>query len=417
MARDLMFPGADADDPESIAKALSSIRRHLGMEVAYVSEFVDDRSVFREVDAPGLEALIKVGDSHSLDDVYCRHILAGRLPELMADTADHPVAMSMPITRAVPIGAHMSVPVRLPDGHVYGMFCCLSPTPDVSLNARDLDVMRVFAEMVAGQLGRRQEAEQRAMKKLARIEQAMTNRGFSIVLQPIWECGVERPSGFEALARFAQLPYRSPDLWFKEAAEVDCGVRLEIAALAEALKYLAELPDDVYLSVNASPATITSGELVNAFAPFPAERIMLEVTEHTMIEDYAAIDRAVAPLRARGMRLAVDDAGAGYANFQHILRLAPDMIKLDMVLTRSVDTDLAQRALVAAMVVFARETGSLVVAEGIETSAEWETLRALGIRGGQGFFLGRPADLRSAQALLEYPLPRPASQPVSRTIR
>jgi len=76
------------DEPNSTLKrTLEAIRRHLGMQVAYVSEFVDGRSFFREVDAPGLEALIKVGDSHSLDDVYCRHILEGRLPELIPDTS------------------------------------------------------------------------------------------------------------------------------------------------------------------------------------------------------------------------------------------------------------------------------------------------------------------------------------------
>ena len=87
-------PGSDSP----VARALQLMRSHLGMEVAYVSEFVDDRSVFREVDAPGLEALIKVGDSQSLDDVYCRHILAGRLPQLIPDTSQEPICVSLPIT-------------------------------------------------------------------------------------------------------------------------------------------------------------------------------------------------------------------------------------------------------------------------------------------------------------------------------
>ncbi len=131
-----MAAGSEAGAPDAhlVTRALQAIRSHLGMEVAYVSEFVDGRSVFRTVDAPGKEALIKPGDSHSLDDVYCRHILEGRLPSLIPDTADEPIAMAMPITKAVPIGAHMSVPIRLPDGRPYGMFCCLSSAPDRSLN-------------------------------------------------------------------------------------------------------------------------------------------------------------------------------------------------------------------------------------------------------------------------------------------
>src|ERR1700692_4266464 len=89
-----------------VGRALHAIRSHLGMEVAYVSEFVGDRTVFRQVDAPGLENIIKVGDLYSLDDVYCRHILEGHLPQLIPDTADQPVAVAMPMTQALPIGKH-----------------------------------------------------------------------------------------------------------------------------------------------------------------------------------------------------------------------------------------------------------------------------------------------------------------------
>ena len=103
----------DAADLSTINRALKAIRAHLRMEVAYVSKFEANQSVFRAVDAPGLEEMIKVGDTHSLDDVYCRHILEGRLPELMPDTADEPFAAAMPITKAVPIGRHLSIPLKL----------------------------------------------------------------------------------------------------------------------------------------------------------------------------------------------------------------------------------------------------------------------------------------------------------------
>ena len=96
-----------------IQDALVAIRNHLGMEVAYFSEFSQGRTIFRRVDAPGLEHLIKVGDSHSLNDVYCNHILEGRLPELIPDTSQIPLTWEMPITAAVPIGSHISIPIRL----------------------------------------------------------------------------------------------------------------------------------------------------------------------------------------------------------------------------------------------------------------------------------------------------------------
>lgn len=399
MSSELKLPISGTEASEPIGVALASIRKHLGMEVAYLSEFVDDQSVFREVDAPGLEDMIKPGDSQPLSNVYCRHILEGRLPELMADTADYPLAVAMPITRAAPIGAHMSVPVRLPDGETYGMFCCFSPTPNPSLNARDLSVMRVFAEMVAAQIAQRKQTERATQAALARVEQAIANTEFAILLQPIWEYGCDRPLGFEALSRFRQEPYRTPDVWFNEAAEIGWGVRLEIAVMAEALKCLSSLPDDVYLSLNASPATLLSPELTALLAPFPAGRLVLEITEHCMIDDYVSLNAAFAPLRAQGVRLAVDDAGAGFASFQHILRLQPDIIKMDIALTRAVDTDLPRQSLTSAMVLFAERTQALVIAEGVESEAEWAALQTFGVHRGQGFFLGRPGDLETARGL------------------
>ena len=399
MSEMLKLPLPASDDPDSITVALASIRKHLGMPVAYVSEFVDGRAVFREVDAPGLEAMIKVGDSQSLDDVYCRHILEGRLPELMANTADHPMAMALPMTAAAPIGSHMSVPIRMPDGDVYGMFCCLSPDPDASLNARDLAVMHVFADMAAAQMAHRRGAERGLMAARSRVQAVIDTSDFRIVLQPIWQFGQDRPSGFEALTRFPSLPQRTPDLWFNEAASIGLGEDLELAAVASALESLASLPDDVYLSVNLAPPTLVGERLAGMLSAYPMHRIVLELTEHRVVDDYPAVAAALAPLRKAGARLAVDDAGAGYANFQHILRLEPDIIKLDMALTRHVDTDLSRRALTSAMVRFAADTRSIVVAEGVETEGERLALQALGVGYGQGFLLGKPDDLAAALRL------------------
>ncbi len=390
----------ESPDGSSIGVALSSIRRHLGMEVAYISEFVDDRSVFREVDAPGLEALIKVGDSQSLDDVYCRHILAGRIPELMPDTALHPLAAAMPITRAVPIGAHMSVPIRQADGTPLGMFCCLSPHANASLNDRDLQVMRVFADMAATQITARMKDQQDRQDRRDRIKSVIQDAAFGFVFQPIWDFAANRPVGFEALCRFMPQPYRTPDVWFSDAAAAGCGPELELAVLDQALTALESLPPDLFLSVNASPDTVLGGGLAAVLARTDTSRVVLEITEHARVEDYQALNAALKPIRDLGVRLAIDDAGAGYASLQHIIQLRPDVIKLDMGLTRAVDTDPARRALAAALIFFARETGCLIVAEGIETGSELDTLTALGVPRGQGYLLGRPLALVDARALV-----------------
>ncbi len=384
-----------------VKRALQAIRSHLDMEVAYVSEFVDNRAVFRQVDAPGLDAKIKVGDSHSLDDIYCRHILEGRLPQIIPDTAAEPIAVALPITQAVPVGKHMSVPIRLPDGELYGMFCCLGFAPDHSLHERDLQMMKVFADLAAFEINRDRTATQKAEEKHGRIRNAIDGQALSIVYQPIWNIETRKPIGVESLSRFAGAPARSPDKWFSEAAETGLGTALEGAAIHLALLALQSFPPQAYLSVNASPETIQSGEFESALDGFQTDRIVLEITEHARVDDYDKLLNAMEPLRARGLRLAVDDAGAGYASLQHILHLRPDIIKLDMALTRSVDLDPARRALAQALVGFAHQLNSRIVAEGVETASELNTLRALGVEAAQGYYLARPMPREDAVKLFE----------------
>ncbi|NKE46873.1 EAL domain-containing protein [Roseomonas frigidaquae] len=398
-----MFDGLmkpDSTGQGTIQRGLEAVRRHLGMEVAYVSRFEDGRSVFREVDAPGLEALIRPGDSRGLDEVYCLHILAGRLPELIPDTAAFPLATAMPITQAVPIGAHVSVPIRMPDGRPYGMFCCLSPRANPSLNDRDLQVMRVFAEMAGHAIAREVAEAEASRSRMAELETVMEERLFTFRFQPILTLQPLQVVGFEALCRFGPEPYRTPDLWFAAAHAAGCGVELELAVLQRAVQALRRLKAPAFLSLNAAPATILSGRLPKLFAGLPTERLVLEVTEHSQVEDYDALRAALAPLRSGGVKLAIDDAGAGYSSLQHILQLQPDIIKLDMGLVRGVDQDPAKRALAAALCFFARETGCQIVAEGIETEAEFAALEALGVSRGQGYLLGRPGDLAAAQEMV-----------------
>jgi EAL domain-containing protein (putative c-di-GMP-specific phosphodiesterase class I) len=396
-------PSQSDGDPSIVQKVLQSVRQHLGMEVAYVSEFVGNDSVFRTVDAPGLEAMIKPGDSRPLDDVYCLHILAGRLPELIPDTSEIEFTASMPITQAVPIGAHVSVPLRLSNGEVYGMFCCLSPHSNKSLNQRDLQVMRSFADIAAEQIEKEQSANRELAAKRERIADAIANKRFSIALQPIWEFQEDRLVGFECLSRFNAAPLRTPDLWFAEAAEVGLGVELEIAAIEAALVAGSKLPDDVYITINASADAIVHDAFAPTLETFPLARLVLEITEHAAVANYAVLSDRLGRLRQQGVRLAIDDAGAGHSGLKQIVSLRPDIIKLDMALTRNVDTDPARRALASALIYYAQETGCQILAEGIETTSELETLKMLGIMKGQGYLLGRPVPFTAALELAGSP--------------
>lgn len=397
---ELMAPAVRSPpSSELVRRSLRAVRTHLGMEVAYISEFVGDRSLLREVDAPGLESRVKAGDSFALDDIYCRHILAGRLPQLIPDTSQEPLATALPITHMVPIGRHLSVPIRLADGSTHGMLCCLGFRADPSLRERDLQMMRVLADLTAFAITQDRAAADAIEEKRVRMANVIARQQYSVVYQPIWKVSTRRLLGFEALARFSAVPSRSPDQWFAEAAEVDMGAVLELAVLRTALSELAAFPAAMYLSVNVSAELILSGELVEALDGLPAQRIVLEVTEHAQIDDYDRLRRALRPLRDRGIRLAVDDAGAGYSSLQHILQLQPDLIKLDTSLTRDIDTDAARRALTCALVGFATSTGCRIIAEGVESAPEMEALRAIGVEKAQGYFLGRPMSALGALAL------------------
>ena len=166
-----------------------------------------------------------------------------------------------------------------------------------------------------------------------------------------------------------------------------------MGAVRAAIAQFGEIPDAIGLSINASPEAVISGRLAEALDPKYLGRTTVEITEHARVDDYAAIHSALAPLRERGMKVAIDDAGAGYSGLQHIVQMAPDVIKMDMSLTRGIDEDRARRALASAMIFYARETGSVVLAEGIETLEELLTLKTLGASRGQGYFLGKPSKL------------------------
>ncbi|HYR84250.1 MAG TPA: EAL domain-containing protein [Terriglobia bacterium] len=375
---------------------LRAVRSHLGMDVAFLSEFTDGQRVFRHVDSSLENQPVKVGGADPLEASYCQRVVDGRLPELIQDATAVPAAMELPVTRALPVGAHLSVPIKLKDGSVYGTFCCFSFTPDLSLNQRDLGMMRVFADLAADVIERNLEKGKQRDEKAKRIQSVISGDGLSIVYQPIINVAQDKVVGFESLTRFSATPLRGPDVWFNEAASVGMGAQLEMRAVELAMAALDSLPQDVYLSFNVSPEALINGDLRRVLEGMLLERLVLEITEHATIDEYSELTNALAPLRTQGLRLAVDDAGAGFASFRHILRLQPDIIKLDMSLTRDIDTDAARRALASALIRFAHETGSKIVAEGVETASELRVLRSLGVNKAQGYFLGRPAPLANA---------------------
>jgi EAL domain-containing protein (putative c-di-GMP-specific phosphodiesterase class I)/DNA-binding response OmpR family regulator len=212
------------------------------------------------------------------------------------------------------------------------------------------------------------------------------------------ELSAMAPVGVEALARFELPPVQGPDRWFEDAAQVDLALELELSAISGALGAVDQLPENMFLSVNASWTTIVSDEFHEILGYVDGSRLVVELTEHERVADYALLAGAVERLHARGTRLAIDDAGAGFASLDHILRLGPDIVKLDRNLVTGVDQDPIRRSMIAAFVHFADETGISLIAEGIESPGELETLRRLGVAHAQGYHLALPADLPTVLA-------------------
>jgi PAS domain S-box-containing protein len=228
-----------------------------------------------------------------------------------------------------------------------------------------------------------------------RVLDVMNEQRFHPVFQPMVDLDTRRPVGYEALTRFDDGV--APDRHFADAHAVGLGSELE-SLVAERAIGEAEFSSELFLSLNFSPQALLDGHAASTLMGV-SRPIVIEVTEHDVISDYHAVRAAVHNIP--GASLAVDDAGAGYTSLNHILELQPEYVKLDISMIRDIDSNPARQAMVAGMCHFAEQSGTVLIAEGIETEEEAAQLRSLGItlgRGrllGQGYFYGRPETLSS----------------------
>jgi EAL domain-containing protein (putative c-di-GMP-specific phosphodiesterase class I) len=251
----------------------------------------------------------------------------------------------------------------------------------------------VIDELV-GQLQVRRRATERKQGSETRIRRLLEEDGaFKMVFQPICALDDSGPVGVEALARFQGPPVRGPERWFEEAGAVGLRRELELKAIRTAVAQLDRLPAELYLAVNASPQTLRSAALFKLLSRIDGRRVVVEVTEHARIDDYKAVNAALSRIRELGVRLAIDDAGAGFASLRHILRLGPEIVKLDRTLIDRIESDRSRQALAAGLISFAEKIDATIIAEGIERRAEVSALGDLGVSYGQGFFFAKPAPL------------------------
>ena len=237
--------------------------------------------------------------------------------------------------------------------------------------------------------------EERARKR-ARIRSVMGNGELDIVFQPIVDLGLARGRRSRGAVALREPPTRGPAEWFAEAHEVGLGAELELWAVRMACERSRLLPAGTFMAVNVSPVTAERPDLLELLGCAHVDHVVLEVTEHAPVEDYPRFRIAIGRMRELGARLAIDDAGAGFASLRHILELDAELIKLDGSLTHSLEADPRRRSLASALIEFGRESGAAVLAEHIESELQLHELRRLGVTYGQGYHLGRPQALPAA---------------------
>ena len=252
-----------------------------------------------------------------------------------------------------------------------------------SIAAERLRTVREFGVVAGALLGPHLAERARRDELHASMSKVIAELAFHPVFQPIVDLDSGRTMGYEALTRFDDGV--RPDLQFANAEAAGLGMRLETACLKAAQHDAMALPPHVWLSLNVSPSLASALLPLLAVLESSGREIVLEITEHAPIDSYSGLSDALKDLRDH-VRIAVDDAGAGYAGLQHILEIRPDI-----ALVRDLDTDPVRRALIAGMASFAREAGCVLLAEGIETEAELAALRVLGVSLGQGYLLGKPS--------------------------
>lgn len=368
-------------------RILELARRHLELEVSYLTAFEDGHQVIKAVSGDSASFDLTIGTSTPMADGYCAQMILGDIPNVVTDARNDDRVNSLAVTAQFGIGSYIGVPLTIGDGEVYGSFCCVSHDPQPHLGPRDVRFLNMLAELLVEELDAQHERD----RLRAQVQQLLDVGHVDIALQPIVDIRSGRCAGVEALSRFP-AGFGAPDAVFAAAHAVGLGLELEVLAVRNAFGLLPTLHEHMYLGLNLAPeiAMDITGALPKEL-DVPWRRVVLEITEHAAVADYAELRAGLAPLRKKGLRVAVDDAGAGYASMQHVVEMRPDIIKVDRSLIDGLARDPARRGVVSAFVLLAFELGATVLAEGVETSEDLEAARRLGATAAQGYVIARPS--------------------------
>lgn len=394
---------AAGPEPQDVVDAITHRAQALTRSDGAVLE-IRDGAVMRYWSASGI-AHDMVGMSIPVEgSLSGRCIHEGRV--LRCDDSEDDARVNRDACRRVGLRSMLVAPLHF-RGQVVGVLKVVSATPMAYRDA-DCRTLEQLSTLVAASFykaiehaqmraaletrkGAVDRDRQHAQAARARLEDVLREGRLTSVLQPIVRLADGATVGYEALARFPIEYDLSTSRWFEDAARHGLSVPLELAAVEAGLACLPRIPGDAYIALNVSPETACNERLSSLLAASEPQRLVLEITEHTPVDDYGQLNTCLATLQARGVRIAVDDTGAGFASLRHVLRLSPDIIKLDISLVREVDQRPRMQALIAALLAFAEGTRAQLIAEGVETERQCDALKALGVPFAQGYFLGHPA--------------------------
>ena len=323
---------------------------------------------------------------------------AGRLASRLLSTLAVPFAFE---GQVMPVSASLGIAIAPMDGSDYPT---LLRRADAALYRAKADGRGRFAFFEPEMEARRVARDRMVLE----LRQALARGEFRVHYMPIVALATERITGFEALLRW-QHPDRGllePDTFIAHAEETGLIAPIGAWVLGQACADAARWPEHIAVAVNLSAAQLRDGILAHgataalAAAGLCPRRLVLEITESVLFDESETAVAELHVLRAIGVKVALDDFGAGHSSFRHLRRFPFDRIKLDRSFIRDIPAEADALAIVRAVGGLGRNLGITTVATGVETAAQRDLLRAEGYLEAQGFRYGRPGDLDSLRTLL-----------------
>ncbi len=377
------------DAREEIGDMIEALRAHLDMDVAFVSRQVGGtHRIFTHVAARGVAPLAS-GDLNPNENSLCWLVIQGKLPERVTDTSHYEAAACLPITDAINVRAHFSVPMRRRNGEIHGSLCCFSYRPRPDIAERDMQMIRSLAAIVSDQIESRIELEERGEDAAAQIARMIVDDALTVIHQPIYDLTAWHLIGHECLMRHKANPEVSQQELLDQAQAAGRTLELELHIARKALATLDPAHPERFIAINVSPETLASPALGQVIPEGLASRLVIELNQQDTAAGSDQVRAAIEVLKERAW-VAVSANGAGFAGLQALVDLGPDIVKISPDFLAGVAADASRRALVKALVQFAADTGVTLIAQGVDTREDLQALRELGVRFAQGDVLGKP---------------------------